>query len=166
MEAELKSDVDMDDVLKKIGKVCAQFQYIETQVALATMSMVGEQQQIGQAITSVLPFSRLCDVFLALVKTLSTDSEFIEHCISVIKDAGRVEQSRNLVVHSNVVIDEGGNVGRVKSKVRRKHGLTVDSDFDYMATLDEILVEMTTLTHKLKELQKRGQRLGLFRAPT
>jgi hypothetical protein len=155
----------MDDVLKKIGKVCAQFQYIEQQISLSTMCMINKQQEIGQAVVSVLPFSRLCDVFLALVRTVSSNDEFNKKCESLIKEASEMEQLRNQIVHSSVVEDGQGNIGRFKTKVNRKRGVVSDLDSKYPETLDDIITKMGSLTQSLKELQKKGQELDIFTKP-
>ena len=152
----------MDDVLKKIGIVCAQFQYIDQQISLSTMCMINKQQKIGQAVVSVLPFSRLCDVFLALVWTVSSNDEFNTKCESLIKEASEIEQLRNQIVHSSVVEDGQGNIGRFKTKVNRKRGVVFDLDFKYPETLDDIITKMGSLTQSLKELQKKGQELDIF----
>jgi hypothetical protein len=110
----------MDKLLQKIGEVCAQFQNIEMRISLSTMSMINEQQIIGQAVVSKLSFRILCDVFLALVRVLSNDENFIKRCEESIKEARKIEERRNQVVHSNMIKDADGNVGRFKVKVTRK----------------------------------------------
>ena len=68
----------MDDVLKKIGKVCAQFQYIEQQISLSTMCMIAINPLAGRAAFIIdlrtsatigrrdLNFERLCTTLVAM----------------------------------------------------------------------------------------------------
>lgn len=152
----------MDKLLKKIGKVCVKFQYIEMQISLSTISMINEQQIIGHAIVSKLSFSSLCDVFLALVRVLSNDENFIKRCEKSIKEASNIEQLRNQIIHSNVVKYTDGNVGRFKVRVNRKHGVSFDLDEKYSGTLDNLSRRMDDLTEFLMSIQMEGQENGTF----
>lgn len=158
-------EAKMDELLQKIGGVCAQFQSIEMRITLATMSMVNERQIIGQAVVSKLSFSSLCDVFLALVRVVSNDENFISRCEESIKEASKIEQLRNQVIHSNVTKDADGNVGRFKMKVDRKKGVVFDFDNEYSETLEKLSSRMDDLTETLKSIQKEGQENGAFATP-
>jgi len=155
----------MDELLKRIGKVCDQFQHIESRISLATMSMINERQIIGQAVVSKLSFNSLCDVFLALLRVVSKDKNFVRRCEGTIMEASKIEKLRNQVVHSNMIKDDDGNLGRFKLKVNRKHGVVFDFDDEYLESLARLLNMMNDLTETLKKMQKEGQENGTFATP-
>ena len=164
-EAEATAAKDTEAVATRIGKICGQFQYIEITISIMVMGMINERQQIGQAVTCVLPFRRLCDVFLSLIRILSPDADFTARCKELIKEASFIENQRNTIIHSSLTRDEDGNIERIKFKVSRKSGLVIDTDPDYVTSLDETYSRMNGLIIDLKKLYKDGLGRGIFRSP-
>jgi hypothetical protein len=90
-----------DEMLRALGRVTVNFQLTEMMLNMLTWMLISEDARIGKIITSNLSFSRVCDVFLSIVR-LKADGqdELITEVEGLIKKASELEQERNTLVHS------------------------------------------------------------------
>lgn len=140
-----------DEMLRALGRVTVNFQLMEMMINTLTGLLISEDARIGQIITSNFSFSRVCDVFLSIVR-LRADGhdELITEVEGLIKTASELEHKRNTLVHSCYTVGEGdGGSHRFKYTADRKKGWKFQSERLTPLQVHQIANEMGQLYHSL-----------------
>ncbi len=118
-----------DDHLKQLGRVTVNFQLMEVYISFFLWALVdSEDQGKGQILTSKMPFSRICDVALALMKRKFADNhvDVVRRIEQHIKKASQLEQDRNTMLHSVWAVGTAEDPStRLKYIISRRKGFEV-----------------------------------------
>ena len=150
-----------DHVLKSLGKIAVNFQFMETILVAYISELIGPDHTVGQIVATQLPFGRLCIVVKALFDYKITDVQARERFAALVAQAGELEERRNQYFHSAWGSDhETGTRVRIKAKVGRRNELAVSMP----EVTDE---ELDQVNQQLREcaigLTSFGRQIGLFR---
>jgi hypothetical protein len=141
-----------DAVLKALGRVTVNFQFLESNLSIATWTLISTDQRIGQIVTQNLSFSKLCVVFSALVTHRAKNPTAVEEVQQLMKKASELEQRRNAFMHSSWATSEGrpdaGSV-RLKSSMDRKKGWKLNAEELTPEAINHVADDMTELVNAL-----------------
>lgn len=141
-----------DEVLRALGRVTVNFQFLESQVAICTWTLISPDQRVGQIVTHNLSFSKLCDVFGALVQHRTTDQALIQEMSDFLRRVSELEQRRNAFMHSNWATSEGrpdaGSI-RLKASMDRKKGWKLGAEDLTPAAINSVADAMGSIGNDL-----------------
>lgn len=106
-----------------LGLISANFQCLEKYMEFLAWGLIGDDQEIGQIVTSQMSFIRLCDLLSSLIRYRSKNPELVKELDEIIKKASEVEEARNKVIHSCWFGDLDTKILRVKITAKGKVGL-------------------------------------------
>jgi hypothetical protein len=109
--------------LEALGLISANFQCLEMYMQIFAWDLIGEDQNVGQIVTSQLSFQRLCDLLVSLFKYRTKDSRLIQELERLVKRASEVAGQRDVAIHSCWAGDLETEILRVKMTAKRKSGL-------------------------------------------
>ena len=106
-----------------IGLISVNFQCLEKSMEFFAWALIGEDQEIGQIVTSQISFNRLCDLIGSLFRYRAGGSGLVKELDGLIKRASKVAEERDRVIHSNWAGDLESSILRVKITAKRETGL-------------------------------------------
>lgn len=90
-----------DNFLAALGLITANFQVLEKYTEFFVWSLIGQDQEIGQIVTSQMSFDRICDTLYSLFRYRTQNSEMIKELDNIIQRTFQAEEKRNSVIHSS-----------------------------------------------------------------
>jgi hypothetical protein len=150
-----------DDLLKQLGRISVNFQFMETHIAFLTWIFIKSDQRTGQIVTANLSFSRLCDVCMSLFRHRYADQALLEKLDAIIKRASESENQRNLLMHSMWLTQaDPADHMRMKYTISRKAGLKVHAEKMTIENIRAVADEMQAVIDALNRFM-----LELFAGP-
>jgi len=122
-----------DQFLRELGHIVVSFSILENSIQFFLMAFIGESQRVGRALTSEMSFRNLkAGVISVFIEKHGRGTDF-DRVKSLINRAGKCEEERNRIFHSEWTCDEvevAIHVFRSKETAKEKHGLRGDTQ-DY-----------------------------------
>jgi hypothetical protein len=112
-----------DKFLASLGVITVNFQCLEKYMEFFIWALIGDDQEIGQIVTSQISFNGLCDLLSSLFRYRAENSELVKELDDLIKRANEVVGERNKFIHSSWFGDFESSIVRVKITARGKTGL-------------------------------------------
>jgi len=131
------------EYLEPLGQVTANFSEVEADLSYMVWSLIGANKQIGQIITSQLPFPSLVRVLRLLFEARCRDKKLRAELEELIKEANKINKKRSEFVHS-VWFTNPKTLRVRRAKVLRSQG---------KVETEELSVE---------EMTELGNRIGSF----
>ena len=122
-----------DEFLRELGHIVVSFSALEDTIQFFLMALIQESQRVGRALTTEMPFRNLrAGIVSVFLEKHGRGADF-DRVKSLINCAGKSEEERNRIFHSDWTCDEvdiATHVFRSKETAKEKHGLRHDSQ-DY-----------------------------------
>jgi hypothetical protein len=134
-----------DRFLAALGLISVNFQCLEKHMEFFAWALIGEEQGVGQIVTSQLSFQRLCDLLVSLFRYRTEDSGLIQELEGLVKRASQVVGERDIATHSCWAGDLDLDILRVKVTAKRKTGL--QHQYEHVDP-DDLL----TIAHSIKQV--------------
>ena len=135
------------DQLQALGQITANFTILEDFIKSLITDLIGSDTKVATIITCELSFRKLMDLLAAISAYRVADEEKLETMKRIISRAGEIEQKRNTVIHSGWAFGkDAGDLTRVKTTAKRKHGLRFHNEPMDTATLYAIADEIAELS--------------------
>jgi len=99
---ELMEHTVPDGFLKLLGEFLVSYGLMEDSFRLLLTGLLNEEQRVGRAVTCELPFRVARSIFIALYKEKIGEDDDFTTLMTFIKQAGKLEQLRNQIVHSSI----------------------------------------------------------------
>ena len=152
-----------DRFLAALGLVSTNYQVLEKYVEFFVWTLIGQDQEIGQILTSQMSFRRLCDTLCSLFRHRVQDSEMVEELEGIIKKAAQAEERRNALIHSSWWGLESTDlpVTRLKITSKRKRGLKHTYESMDPDDLREVALFIKEVVEELQDLIDKAQDEGI-----
>ena len=115
-------DLEYERAVEAIGKVCVEFQRLETLLKVAIGDLLGSDHRLGMIVTAQLSFKGILDLLGALFEHRFNDPAQQKKLEKFLGQCRAAEDRRNQVIHSHWEPDTftGKGAVRRKSTARRK----------------------------------------------
>ena len=112
-----------DDMLRALGRLVVNFGTTELYFSFGISGAIGADQSIGQIVTSGMSFRSMRGVFSALIRKHTSDPKVLAEMEAIMKDAEKLEGERNNIIHSGFMMDDKGNVSKLRFRIKESEGL-------------------------------------------
>ena len=153
-----------DRFLAALGLVSANYQVLEKYVEFFVWTLIGQEQEIGQVLTSQMSFGRLCDTLCSLFRCRVQNLEMIEELESTIKKAAQAEERRNTVIHSSWCGLESTDLPIIRFKITSKRRTGLKHTYQSMNPDDlrEMALFIKEVVEELQGLMVKAQGKGII----
>ena len=127
-----------EPLLTRIGDITVSFATLELQMQLLIDVLLVNEIRVTQIVTAELPFRALLPLATSLYRERHGEDADFDELREVLKRVEKVEQDRNLVMHSTWAIQDDGTIALAKTTARLKRGLHVRIEPMGAAELKEI----------------------------
>ena len=148
--------------LMALGLISVNFQCLEKHMEFFAWSLIGEDQEIGQIVTSQISFNRLCDLIGSLFRYRARGSGLVKELDGLIKRASEVVEERDRVIHSSWFGDLESSILRVKITAKSKTGLKHQYEYTDPDDLLKIGRSIEQVWKDLKEFIKKAENEGII----
>ena len=140
-----------DEQLKQIGRITANFSFLEFVLSFCICGLINDDQRVGQIITSQMSFQNLVHLLGSLFKHRGFDAEKITAFDKLLGEAMQIEQRRNEITHSIwATHQDEGKSSRVKITARFKKGFEMQWEPMGVDELKQIADSITNVAHKIQ----------------
>ena len=119
-----------DQFLRELGHIVVSFSLLEDEIQFFLMAFINEPQRVGLALTTEMSFRNLkAGIISVFIEKQGRGPDF-ERVKLLVNRAGKCEEERNRIFHSEWTCDEvdvATHVFRSKETAKEKHGLRGDS---------------------------------------
>ena len=142
------------DNLEQIGRIVVNFASLEMHLAFVVWGMISENQEIWKATTTGMSMKALLNLFSSLCAVKILDSETLMEFENVAKKVLKINDRRNLIVHSFWTINDENKdkVGQVRFKTKWIKGVEIIPSDIKTTDLLEIADEIRWLCEELIQL--------------
>lgn len=139
---------------RAIGRISVAFSDLETWTNAFLWQLIGDDQLVGQIVTSKASFRNALDMFSALFRHRFEDSELREKCDAVLAELSAVGVERNTIVHSTWLYQSMNREEATRFKIMapRKKGLSQAKQVMTPAQLEEIADGIEVANRHLSDL--------------
>jgi hypothetical protein len=117
-----------DEIKKAIGNFCISFNFLEHSIENFIWRLLGNEQKVGQILTSQLGFSEIMALANALYQHKETQQEKIKAIEQMLKEADGFNKIRNGLMHCLYgVSKEKDGVTTISYRMKFRDGLKVFS---------------------------------------
>lgn len=127
------------DFLAGLGELNVEFSSLELVLSMLTWGLIGNDQNIGQIITTELSYKKIISLLNGLVIYKVNDNEMYEKSKEIIKRASLCEEKRNQLTHSLWSVAEDDKVVfRQKTTSKLKSGLATSIEIFDVSMIKDI----------------------------
>jgi len=140
--------------LTHIGDITVSFALLESTIQLFVGSLIREHQRIGRIITAELSFRNLRALLISLYLERHGDDDDYKILNSLIRRAAKLENDRNLIIHSTWGAGKDANhITRIKTTAKVKHGIKSQFINVSVDSLKATAEELRNLADKIMRFQ-------------
>lgn len=121
--------------LTAIGRVTANFSYLEDEVSFFLCALISQEQRLGQIITAELSFRARVALLSSIFRHKVSDNSKVEELEQLLVRALHAEQKRNIIIHSTWASGDTPKQ-RTRIKVTAKLGKGIRHQFEQIAAED------------------------------
>ena len=144
-----------DQFLRELGHIVVSFSILEDEIQFFLMAFINESQRVGRALTTEMSFRNLkAGVISVFIEKHGRGPDF-DRVKLLINRAGKSEEERNRIFHSDWTCDEvevATHVFRSKETAKEKHGLRGDSQEYTVENLHDFGDSLLNLAADFSEL--------------
>lgn len=108
-----------EDHVRDVGRVVVNFQHLEFLIVRLIWIMAATDENIGQRVTAMVPFSKLLDLLSSIFHYEVKVPETVKRFDHLISRAQKINADRNRIVHSWWFVDfDSGAPSRLKFKAK------------------------------------------------
>jgi hypothetical protein len=139
-------DLNYERAVEAIGKVCVEFQRLETLLKVAIGDLVDPpDHRLGMIVTAQLSFKAILDLFGALFEHRFNDPAQQKKLRKFLDRCKAAEDRRNQVIHSHWEPDSYGGQGAVRRKSTARGKLKTEQQILSQADLQDQANELAAL---------------------
>ena len=147
----LSSQLNYEKVVEGLGKICVEFQRLETNLKAALGLLVDPDNiHIGTIVTAQLSFGAILDLMYALYHYRFNDPLELEKLDLFLGECKRAEERRNQIIHSHWQVDFEAGKGAIRTKYTAKNRKELKRQKETLSQAD-----MEKITEELKSLRTR-----------